>query len=152
MKSLLLKTCINGKDEISEDKKKDLGYFLANSCTVEHSNDSIKRAILETLLKLSEFELFVLKVVHEKTKENWTRIPNYDPANQAWLFLSEKNIMESLREHNELNVISTLEYLNAIGVIENISSRNINIDLDEEVEDINLRNKIGVHEDKCLRD
>jgi hypothetical protein len=129
-KSLLLKTCIYGQEEIVEEKRKALAIFLANSCLNVNKIDFSKNAVLETLVKLSEIEIFVLNIIYketlntnEKLKETFLGNLEYKPKELPIMFLSETSIIKKSNGFKELDILNTLEYLNSLGVIENIASR-----------------------------
>ena len=129
-KSLLLKTCIYGQEEIVEEKRKALAIFLANSCLNVNKIDFSKNAVLETLVKLSEIEIFVLNIIYketlntnEKLKETFLGNLEYKPKELPIKFLSETSIIKKSNGFKELDILNTLEYLNSLGVIENIASR-----------------------------
>ena len=143
LKALILHISVYGKDEISIEKKKYLGYFLANSCTKEYSENSIKITVLETIKKLSPFDLHVLELIGKKTGENWTRMKKYNPANSSWTSIDEKMMLDEFQDHDELDIISTLEYLNVTGVIENISSREFFQSLWSQIEENKMSTEIN---------
>jgi hypothetical protein len=142
-KGLIIQTSMYGKDEITTEKKKYLAYFLANSCTREYADNSIKITVLETIKKLSSFDLAVLKIIGESTLENWTRMKKYNPSNSSWTVINEKNILDHYPKQDELNIISTLEYLNVTGVIELPSSRQHFISLDSQIQESNIYNELN---------
>lgn len=143
LKALILQTSVYGKDEITLEKKQYLAYFLANSCTKEYSKSSIKITVLETIKKLSPFDLHLLKLIGDSTEDNWKRMAKYNPANSSWTAVDEKMILKKFPNHDELNIISTLEYLNVTGVIENISSREFFRSLPSQIEENKLYNELN---------
>lgn len=143
LKALILQASVYGKDEITTEKKKHLAYFLANSCTKEYSESSIKITVLETIKKLSPFDLHVLKIIGDSTEDNWKRMTKYNPANSSWTSVDEKMMLDKFPNHNELNIISTLEYLNVTGVIENISSREFFHSLWSQIEENKIYNELN---------
>lgn len=139
LKSLIIKTCFYGKEEMSEEKRKMLSYFLANSCTMKLYKDITKNAILETIIKLSEFDIFLINMIADISSEPQsqnsilTGAKKYDPSNVGWAVMDEFQIIEKVENHSENEVVTTLEYLNSVGVIETMSSRNINTNIETEI-------------------
>ena len=137
LKSLMIRTCFYGKEEISKEKRKMLSYFLANSCTSEHYKDVTKNVILETIIKLSEIDVFILNIIADSSKDYQNSIlsgsKKYDPNNTVWLSMGELQIIEKVNSHNEQDILMILEYLNAIGVIENLSARGFNLNTDSNI-------------------
>ena len=133
LKALMIKTCFYGKEEISDEKIKMLSYFLANACTIEHYKDLTKNTILETIIKLSEFDILIVNMIADcsKTQQNsmLSGLKKYNP-NTAWTVINELQIIENLKDHNEKDILMTLEYLHAVGVIENLSARGFNQNID----------------------
>lgn len=134
LKALLIKTCFYGKEEMSEEKRKMLSYFLANSCTTEHFKDVTKNAVLETIIKLSEFDVLLLNMISDCSKDLQNSIlsglKKYEPNKIAWTAMGELQIIEKVTNHSEQDVLTTLEYLNAVGVIETLSARDFNQNID----------------------
>ena len=137
LKSLMIRTCFYGKEEISKEKRKMLSYFLANSCTSEHYKDVTKNVILETIIKLSEIDVFILNIIADSSKDYQNPIlsgsKKYVPNNTVWLSMGELQIIEKVNSHNEQDILMILEYLNAIGVIENLSERGFNLNTDSNI-------------------
>ncbi len=155
LKALILQTSIYGKDEITIEKKRHLAYFLANSCTKEYTENSIKITVLETIKRLSSFDINVIKLIGDRTLENWTRMKEYSPSKSSWVVIDEKVILDKFPEHDQLNIISTLEYLNVTGVIELPSSRQHFISLDSQVKESNIFNNLNemiLRESELLKD
>jgi len=134
-KSIIVKTCFIAELENSDKKKRYLSYFLANACSEKHSRDKIHYIILETLGKVNEFDINILKFIDTKTGEVWENLENYDPKNFLWTATWEGEIIDNFTHHKELDIIGTLEYLNSVGVIENYSSRSINFFRDKEIKE-----------------
>lgn len=126
-KSLLLKTCFYGKEEIAEDKRQTLGNFLGNSCTIENSTDISKNTILETLIKISEFDIYITKIISKHLNENQKLIlsgkKKYDPNKMHWQYIPDILIIKEAKGYRELDVLNTIEYLNSLGIIESHSDR-----------------------------
>lgn len=143
LKSLIIKTCFYGKEEISEKKRKYLGLFLANSCTITLSKSIVKNSILETIIKLSEFDIYLINLISENTEKSQNSIlsggKKYNPAETPWTILKEKDIIEKLKEFPEKDILSSLDYICGIGVIENVLTRNINVNFDYEIESYHLK-------------
>ncbi|PKQ46761.1 hypothetical protein [Confluentibacter flavum] len=137
LKALTIKTCLYGKEEMSEKKREMLSFFLANSCTTDNYNDVTKNAILETIIKLSEFDVFLMNLIAESSKDSQNSIlagtKKYEPNNSSWTALDELDIIEKVKTNSDKEVITTLEYLNAVGVLETLSSRNINHNITSEI-------------------
>ncbi|PRY90596.1 hypothetical protein [Mongoliibacter ruber] len=142
-KSLTMKVCLHGMDEIHEEKRKYLSYFLANSCVVENSKDLIKNSVLETLMRLSKFDLIVLNVLFEGVKGDFGEVirgkKKFD-LNFAFLIFEESYVTGLLPQYNELDIRITLHYLESIGVIENAISRTFNRNFSIDIDDY-LRSK-----------
>lgn len=142
-KSLIVKTCFVGKEEVSEEKKKYLAHFLANSTTKEHSKQSIKNTVLETILKLTPFDISVLQIINDQTRLNWEYSEyNYQPDDSNWRTIPEKEIIQTFPSVRVMDVITTIDYLNVNGVIENLSSRNISKFRNVEIREAVVKNKI----------
>ena len=137
-KSLTVKVCLHGMDEIHEKKRKHLANFLANSCIIENSKEPIKNSILETLMKLSQFDLKVLKVLYEGVEGDFGEVirgkKKFD-LSFAYLHFDENHVSEQFPEYNELEVRITLQYLESLGVIENTITRTFNRNLSKDIDD-----------------
>jgi hypothetical protein len=137
-KSLTVKACINGMDEVHEEKRKYLSNFLANSCILENSKEPIKNSILETLMKLSQFDLKVLKVLYEGVEGDFGEVirgkKKFD-LSFAYIHFDENHVSEQFPEYNELEVRITLQYLESLGVIENTITRTFNRNLSKDIDD-----------------
>lgn len=128
-KALMVKTCFSGKEEVSVEKKKYLAHFLSNSTTKEHSRESIKNSVLETVLKLTPLDIKILSFINDNTKLNWNNSDYvYNPTRfNDGQKVPESDIIDSFRNIRMMDIISTLNYLVVNGVIEDISSQNTEI-------------------------
>lgn len=139
LKALIIKTCIVGKEEISEEKRKMLSSFLAQSCTLKLSNDISKYSILETIIKLSPFDVYLMKVISEKSANSQNSMldgsKKYNPNNSPWTVCSDREIIEIADGLKDHEVLTSLDYLNSVGVIENPSSRNFFVNFEHYFED-----------------
>ncbi|WP_417195540.1 hypothetical protein [Bizionia sp.] len=134
LKALIVKTCFYGKEEISNEKRKMLSQFLVNSCTNEHYEDVTKNSILETIIKLSGFDVLILEmIVGDINKPQYLMLSGkekYDPNIKSWSAMSEITVIKLAKQTNEKDVLLTLEYLISVGVIENSSQKAFNNDID----------------------
>jgi hypothetical protein len=136
-KSLILKTCFYGKEELALYKRNALGNFLANSCTIENSQDVTKNSILETLIKLSEFDIFILSKISESMLESQISMLSgkreYD-TKILWKYVTEFDLIEQLKDYTTVDVLNTLEYLNSLSVIENTATRFYRLNIPEQID------------------
>lgn len=152
LKALIIKTCMGGKEEISSAKRKMLSSFLANSCTSKLSDDISKNSILETIIRLSPSDVYLMKLISEKSDNFQNSIldgsKKYDPNNGSWLVCSDRQIIDLVNGIKEHEVLASLDYLNSVGVIESPSSRNMLINFESHFEDIMVEKEFRDLQDK----
>lgn len=114
MKQLILKTCFVGKEELIEEKRRYFGSFLANSCSIEHSCDSCKDSVLDTLSRLNPYHINIMTFLPYSEGEIFKNSITYRP---------EEGIINKFGAENSDITTTALWYLLSLGVIQSDASR-----------------------------
>ena len=131
-KRLIEQTINKGKDELREEKRRQLASFLSNASTKELSWDNEKDMVLDTISKLSPMQVEILKIITEnlvltRGQDNVKLGSNYDADSTerpTFGYVTESSLVNLMLKFDTVeNIESSLDYMLAIGIIEGANSR-----------------------------
>ena len=135
-KFVIEQTINAGKDELLLEKRKYLSEFLANSATKKLAQDSEKKMVLDTIIRINPLQALLLETITEMLVVEWGRknlslgsdFNPYAKEKATFGYIMEIDLVKtthikSRRLATKENLESSLDYMVSIGLIEHASAR-----------------------------
>jgi|LSQX01.1.fsa_nt_gb hypothetical protein len=123
-KRLVEQALMVGKDQINKSMRGYISEFLANASTIAFSKDPEKQMVLETISRLSEFQIKLLvtitkNLIYYEGHEQVLLGVDFDSKIHKIKYIYEKDLIDIHKSNaSKLNIEASLDYMMSLGIIE----------------------------------